>query len=76
MAAATGVGDHLAAAVRLDPGDALATGKLGALRLYQERVQEAVPLLERALALDPSDTESAQYLQQARRRLNPGPLPP
>jgi Flp pilus assembly protein TadD len=63
---------EFAAAVRLDPTDALATSMLGLIRYNQGRLSEARPLLEKAAVLDPADTQVREALSRM-REANPVP---
>ena len=58
-----------AAVVRLDPENAGAHNNLGYILLLQDRAAEAVPLFERALALNPRDALARESLAKARARL-------
>jgi CRISPR-associated protein Csy1 len=56
-------------ALRLDPANARANARLGQI-LAMARVEEAEPLLRRALAADPADAATAHHLAYVLRRLN------
>ncbi|WZO99850.1 tetratricopeptide repeat protein [Isosphaeraceae bacterium EP7] len=62
-------------AIALAPDHAGALLRLGRSLLRRNRADEALPMLERASALRPSDREPAYTLQQARRRLGLASVP-
>jgi len=67
------LGDHagaeqtLLAALKLRPGHQGALEALGSLLVDSGRAKEAIPYLEKAIALDPSDARSRQSLARAHR---------
>jgi TolB-like protein/tetratricopeptide (TPR) repeat protein len=83
--------DHAARAAHLDDGDAIVQVVLGRILLYRRRFDEAAYRVDRALALNPNDTdvlvyaglcrgylgdgESALDLSAKARRLNPAHPP-
>jgi TolB-like protein/tetratricopeptide (TPR) repeat protein len=83
--------DYAARAAHLDDGDAIVQVVLGRILLYRRRFEEAAYRVERALALNPNDTdvlvhaamcqaylgdgESALALSQKAMRLNPAHPP-
>jgi tetratricopeptide (TPR) repeat protein len=62
-------------AIALAPDHSGALLRLGRALLRRNEAAEALPLIERAAALRPSDREPAYTLQQARRRLGLAPVP-
>lgn len=60
--------DAYAAALRTNPSDASAQLGLGTIRLYQNDVQAAEPLLRSVLAADPQSARATRLLAEVARR--------
>jgi hypothetical protein len=61
--------DAYARVLAADPNDAAARLNLGALRLYQNDLAAAEPLLRAASASDPGNARAARLLAEAQRRI-------
>jgi tetratricopeptide (TPR) repeat protein len=62
-------------AVEIDGSSAAAFGNLASVMLQRGNAEEALPVITRGIALDPSDTKNQMILQQVQDALRPAAEP-